>query len=95
MYICPPLGPAEGPASACEIGLQFVGIVGQGFEFFAGDDDRAGIVGGIHVDRGRGIGDLNFLGLDFDRHGHVEPQRLIGDDDVVVLVESESLSGDA
>ena len=33
---------------------------------------------GIHIDRWRRIGDLNFLLLDFDGHRDVQAQRLVG-----------------
>ena len=91
MYICPPFGPAEGPARASQIGLQFVGIVGQSFEFLAGDDDGAGVALGIDVDRGRGVGNLYFLRLHFDGQRNVQAQGLIRDLDIVVFVQGESL----
>ena len=84
-----------GTCQSLQVGEQFVGIVGQRLQFFAGDGDGTGVVCRIDVDCGRGIGDLNFLLLDFDGHGHVEAQRLIGGDGyVVVFVNRESRSDD-
>ena len=82
-----------GTGQGLQIGEQFVGIVGQSFQFLAGDGDGSGVVRGIDIDGRGGIGDLNFLLLDFDGHGNVEAQRLIGGDDyVVVFVNRKSRS---
>ena len=53
-----------------------------------------GIVVGIHVDGRRSVGNLYVLGFDLDVHGHVQPERLIGHDHVVVLIQGESRRGD-
>ena len=82
------------PCQRLQVREQFVGIVGQGFQFFTCDRDGSGVVRGIDIDSRRRVGDLNLHLLHFDGHGNVEAQRLRGDGYVVVFVESESLSND-
>ena len=72
-----------------QIRLQLVGIVGQGFEFLARNGDSSRIVRRVHVDGRRSVRNLNFLGFHFDRHHNVELERLIGDDNVVILIQSK------
>jgi len=78
-----------------QIGKQFIGIVGQGFELFTRDDDRSGVVRRVHIQRRCAIGDLNLLLFDLDCHGNVKTKRLVrGDEHAVVFIESESLGND-
>ena len=90
----PAVRPRRRPGESFEIGLQLIRIVGQGFEFFARKHDGACIVGGIHVDRGRGVGDLDLLLLHRDGQLDVQSQRLVSYGGVVVLVNGESLRDD-
>src|SRR6202034_1012908 len=61
----------RGAGQGLQVGQQFVGIVGQSFEFLAGNGDGAGVAGGIHVDGGSGVGDLHLLRLHLDGERNV------------------------
>ena len=90
----PAIRPGRRSGQRLQIGLQLIGIVGKSLELCARNDDGSGVVGGIHIDGRGGVGDLNFLSLHFNRHGDVKAKRLVGNGDIFVLIERESLSRD-
>jgi len=47
-----------------KIGEQFIGIIGEGFEIGALENDGASVVGRIHADSGARIRDFYFLLFD-------------------------------
>src|SRR5207244_3141851 len=82
------------PGESFQVGLQFVRVVRQGFEGFAGNHDGTGIVAGVHINSRRSFGDLNFLLGNFDHHGYIQAQGLVSYVNVGVFIQSESLRDD-
>ena len=55
-----------------EVSLQFIRIVGQGFEIFSGEHDGAGIVGGVDVESGTFFLDVDLFLLNGNVEWNVE-----------------------
>src|SRR5579863_7123747 len=55
------IGACRGASQCSEVGLQFVGVIGERVESCSGDDDGAGIVLRTYVDHSGLVGDGNLL----------------------------------
>src|SRR6266496_5803889 len=75
------------PGESLQIRLKLVRIIGESFQFFAGNDDGPGVIRRIDIDGGRSIRDLHFLRFDFDRQRNIQPQGLIRDIDAVIFIK--------
>ncbi len=75
-----------------KLGLQLIGIVGKCFQILALHDDSSSVIGGIHVDSGRGIRDFYFLLFHCNEEPDVQLLGLTGNDaDIFLCVEGKTL----
>ena len=78
-----------------EVGLQFVGVIGERVESCSGNDDRSSIVLRTYVDHGGLVGDGDLLLLLFDGEKNIQIGGLVRRDlDIFVFVERETFGHD-
>src|ERR1700722_17914334 len=78
-----------------EVGLQFVGVIGERVESCSGDDDRSSVVLRAYVNHGGLVGNGDLLLLLFDGEKDIQIGSLVGRDlNSFVFVERETFGHD-
>ena len=90
----PAVGARGGTRKSLQLGLQFIGVVGESFQILALENHHTGVVGGIDVNPGRRVGHFHLLLFNLNGQANIELLCLsIKDLDTFFCEKSEAFGG--